>query len=280
MRFGYTLPNNWGITDIDGLVGLAPQAEEAGFSSLWVNHHVLNIGYVYDRLGDRPYYDALTVLTYAAARTSRVRLGTSVLVLSYLHPMTLAKQLATLDVFSGGRVIAGVGVGSLPEENDRLGVVAYDRRGAYADESIKVMRTLWDDDDPAFEGEFFRFDGVKASPKPAQARLPVVIGGNRRPALRRVARLADGWHPLGVSPDGLRERLVTLDEELAAAGRARADIEVSLRWDVRPDGDPAKLADRVAAYAEAGVAEIVFSVGAPELDVHRRMIDQLATLAH
>lgn len=273
MRFGYTLPNNWGITDIEGLTALAPMAEEAGFDSVWVNHHVLNIGYVFDRLGDRPYHDALTVLTYAAARTSRVRLGTSVLVLSYLHPMTLAKTLATIDAFSGGRVIAGVGVGSLQEENDRLGVVPYARRGAYADESIKVMRTLWDDADPAFSGEFFDFDGVKAAPKPAQARLPIVVGGNKRHALRRVASLADGWHPLGLSPDGYRARLVTLDEELAEAGRTRAEIDLSLRWDVRPDGD---VRARVAEYAEAGVQEIVFSVGSPDLDVHRAMIEQLA----
>ena len=105
------------------------QAEQAGFDSVWVNHHVINVGYIADRLGDKPYYDALTVLGWVGAKTERVRLGTSVLVLPYLHPMVLAKALATLDQLSGGRVIAGLGVGSLPEENSILGV-EYEDRGA------------------------------------------------------------------------------------------------------------------------------------------------------
>src|SRR5262245_5166881 len=129
MQFGFVLPNNWGIDDAGAVVDLAQRAEAAGFDSVWVNHHLLNVGYVGDRLGDRPYHDALTVLTWAAATTSRVELGTSVLVIAYLNPFVLAKALATLDQLSGGRVRCGVGVGSLPEENDVIGVVAYDDRG-------------------------------------------------------------------------------------------------------------------------------------------------------
>ena len=102
--------------------------ERLGFDSVWVAHHVFNIGYVRERLGERPYHDALTILTWAAAKTSRVELGTSVLVLPYLHPATLAKQLATLDHLSKGRLVVGVGVGSLPEENAALNV-PYAERG-------------------------------------------------------------------------------------------------------------------------------------------------------
>ena len=97
------------------------RAEELGYDSVWVNHHILNVGYIYDRLENRPYYDALTFLTWVAAMTKRVRLGTTVLVLPYLNPLVLAKTVATLDAMSGGRVTLGVGVGMLREENEALG---------------------------------------------------------------------------------------------------------------------------------------------------------------
>ena len=276
MRFGYTIPNNWGIADVEGLVALGPAAEERGFDSLWVNHHLLNIGYVRDRLGAGDYFDALTLLTWVAARTSKVRLGTSVLVLPYCNPFGLAKSLATLDVLSGGRVIAGLGVGSLEAEHAQVASVDYADRGAWTDEAIGLMRALWTEDEPAFEGRWLRVGGAHVAPKPTQTPLPVVIGGNRRPALRRVARFAQGWHPLGPSPEGLRTRLVTLDEELAAVGRSRADIQISLRWDIRPGKDVAPLLEE---YAAAGVDEVVWSLSTPDLDEVRRELDRLAAVA-
>jgi probable F420-dependent oxidoreductase len=264
MRFGYTLPNNWGVADPADVVGLAPLIEERGYHSVWVNHHVLNVGYVADRLGDRPYHDALTVLTWVAARTARLRLGTSVLVMPYLNPVGLAKTLATLDQLSGGRVTCGVGVGSLQPEHEATSPhLPYAERGAFTDAALQTMRDLWAGN----------WDGLVASPRPRQARLPIVVGGNKRPALRRVARFGDGWHPLGVSPEGLGRRLAVLDEELAAAGRSRSEIEVSLRWDVRPDTD---VGERLAAYAAAGVSEVVWSVGSPDIGLQREMIERLA----
>jgi probable F420-dependent oxidoreductase len=264
MRFGYTLPNNWGVADPAEVVELASLVEDRGYHSVWVNHHVLNVGYVGERLGDRPYHDALTVLTWVAARTSTLRLGTSVLVLPYLNPVGLAKTLATLDQLSAGRVTCGVGVGSLQAEHEAtVPHLPFAERGRFTDEALATMRALWDGN----------WNGLVASPRPRQARLPIVVGGNKRPALRRVARFGDGWHPLGVSPEGLARRLEVLDAELAAAGRSRADIEVSIRWDVRPDAD---VEERLAAYAEAGVAEVVWSVGSPDIDLQRRMIDRLA----
>ena len=167
MKFGWILPNNWGVQRAVDVIDLGVRAESLGYDSVWVNHHVLNVGYVGERLGDRPYYDALTTLTWIAARTGRLRLGTSVLVLPYLNPLVLAKTVATLDVFSGGRVTLGVGVGMLPAENRALGS-DYATRGAYADESIRVMRELWTAPEPSFHGRFFRFDRVKFSPKPLQ----------------------------------------------------------------------------------------------------------------
>jgi probable F420-dependent oxidoreductase len=274
MRFGVTLTNNWGVPDVGALVALGPWAESLGYHSVWVNHHVLNIGYVHDRLGSAPYHDALTVLTWVAARTERVRLGTSVLVLPYLHPMTLAKTLATLDQLSGGRVVAGVGVGSLQAEHDLLGIVPFGERGAYSDEFLDVLRALWEQPEPHHTGRYFRLEGALASPKPVQTPLPVVVGGNKRVALRRVAKRAQGWHPLGVSPDGLAARLVILDEELAAAGRRREDIGISLRWDIKADTD---LRPALERYQELGVSEIVWSLGTPDTELFRRTFDRLAT---
>ena len=184
MKLGFVLPNNWGLHDPAAVVGLGVAAEERGLDSVWVNHHVVNVGYIAERLGDRPYYDALTTLAWVGAKTTRIRLGTSVLVLPYLHPMVLAKELATIDQLSGGRLIAGVGVGSLPEENAILGV-GYDDRGKRADECIGVMRALWAAGPADFDGDHYRMDGVVASPKPIQDDLEVWIGGS-------VGRPADG----------------------------------------------------------------------------------------
>ena len=290
MRFGFTLPNNWGLEDPQDVVDLGVAAEEAGFDSVWVNHHVLNVGYVADRLGHRPYYDALTILTWAAARTTRVKLGTSVLVVPYLHPMTLAKALATLDHLSRGRLIVGVGAGSLPEENAALGV-PYDTRGAYTDESLAVLKELWTAPEPAFHGTFFDFSDVLAAPKPRQSpHPPIVIGGNRRPALRRVARYGDGWHPMSLPPESVAARLIVLGEELALVGRSLSEISVSIRLDVvvledgaalRPGGSPltgsvAHIRQQVERYRDVGVQEIILSISSSDLARQHSMLDRLA----
>ena len=240
MKFGWILPNNWGVGRPADVIDLGVRAEPLGYDSVWVNHHVLNVGYVGERLGDRPYYDALTTLTWIAARTERLRLGTSVLVLPYLHPMVLAKAVATLDVMSGGRVTLGVGVGSLPAENRALGS-DYATRGAYASESIRVMRELWTAPEPSFAGRYFRFDGVRFSPKPLQpGGVPILVGGGSRAALARCARLGDGWHPMDAPLPRLRDR-VTRAAPTVVRARTRqrnlprivARCELDLRDDPR-----------------------------------------------
>ncbi|MYI82534.1 MAG: TIGR03619 family F420-dependent LLM class oxidoreductase, partial [Chloroflexi bacterium] len=232
MRIGFALPNHWGVEDPEDLLDLAERAEGTGFSSVWVSHHILNAGYVGERLGLKPYWDALTLLSWVAARTERVRLGTSVLVLPYLHPMALAKQLATIDVMCGGRLDVGVGVGSMPEENEALGI-DYHTRGAVADECIDVMKALWADGAASYAGTHYAFQDAVASPKPLQQpNPPLLIGGNGVPALRRVARCGDGWHPYLLGPEQMEQRLPRLEEELAKAGRSRDQISVSLRVDI------------------------------------------------
>ena len=255
MRFGFVIPNNVGIDNIDDLINLGIRAEELGYDSLWVNHHVLHVGYVKDRLGTKPYQDALTVLTWLAAQTSTIKLGTSVLVMPYLHPMVLAKQIATLDQLSRGRLILGLGAGSLPDENALLGV-PYESRGSYCNEFVQVLKALWTDDTASFKGDYFDFDQLCSSPKPSQQpHPPIVIGGNRAPALRRAARYGDGWHPLNVSPEGVTRRLAAIREEANLAGRPEATSMVQVRL-----GMERVNAESAAEYEAAGVTDLVMHV--------------------
>ena len=209
MNMGYVIPQNWGLADPADVIELGGRAEALGYDSVWVSHHILNVGYVHERLGDRPYYDALTTLTWVAARTTRVRLGTTVPLLPYLNPLVLAKTVVTL----------GVGVATLEEENRALSS-NYATRGAYANEAIQVLRELWTADDPAFAGRFFNFAAVRFSPRPRQpGGVPILVGGGSRAALGRCARLGDGWNPIGGSVAALKARIGTLSELWAEHGR-------------------------------------------------------------
>lgn len=272
MEFGFVLPNNWGLDDPEPIVELAVEAEERGFDSVWVNHHVINIGYIADRLDDRPYYDALTTLVWVGARTERVLLGTSVLVMPYLHPMNLAKAVATLDRLSGGRVVVGLGVGSLPEENAALGV-DYAERGARSDEFIEVMRRLWAPGPASFEGRYYRMSEVVASPTPLSAQERVWIGGRGGPARRRAARFGNAWHPM-CSIGGLSRRLPAMVEALAAEGRSRDDLIVAPRVAVDQVPDAAA----VEAWREAGADQLIVGTTTADLDEIRAGLRAVAGL--
>ena len=141
MKFGFSLSNNQGIDDVQAIVRLAIRAEELGFDSVWASDHVFNVSYVFERIGDKPYYDPLTILSYIAAVYTRIRLGTSVLVLPITIPCA-RQAAATLDVLCGGRLILGVSVGVIEQEFNALGS-AYAERGAITDEAIAIMQALW-----------------------------------------------------------------------------------------------------------------------------------------
>jgi probable F420-dependent oxidoreductase len=180
----------------------------------------------------------------------------------------LAKTAATLDVLSGGRLILGVGVGSIEKEIQAMGS-PFAERGAVTDEAIAVMRALWTQEDPSFDGKYSRFAGMKFSPKPLQKpSIPVVIGGVSRAAIRRAARVGDGWQPLGLSPEALGQGITLLREEALARGRDVSKIPVSIAMGLEAPTsrrryalgkDPAEILQNAKAYAGLGVETLVIS---------------------
>jgi probable F420-dependent oxidoreductase len=283
MRIGISLLNNWGIEDAQALVGLATRAEELGFDSVWAHDHVFNVGHVFDRIGGRPYYEPLTLLTYVAARTTRVGLGTSVLVLPYHNPIRLAKTAATLDVLSGGRLILGVGVGAIENEMEAMGT-RFKERGTFTDEAMAVMRALWTEEDPRFAGTYSRFAGMKFSPKPVQRPIPLIIGGISLAAIRRAARHGDGWQPLGLTPEALAAGMTALREEARVCGRDIAEVPVSIALSIAASTarraalgtTPAEIARNAKRYADIGVDTLVVSATTSDAREARATMEMVA----
>ena len=276
MKIGFGIPNNQGFEDPNDLIALAVEAERSGCNSVWVREHLFHSSYVAERLGNRPYYDALTILTAIACATEKVKLGTSVLVLPWHDPPRLGKMVATLDQLSGGRVCLGVGVATTRDEFENLGV-DFASRGKRTNEILGALQALWTQDTPAFEGEFYRYSGLKFSPKPKQKPYPpILVGGASLPAKRRVAKYGDGWHTLRQSPrqvaEGRREIVELTEIEGRDPTQLRYSITVALRFsDTAPSepvhdrmtlsGEPEEIAETVRAYRDAGIDEIVVGIG-------------------
>lgn len=205
MKYGVILPNLGALAHPHILTSLAHRAEELGFDGVFVSDHVIlpttpGSRYPYRSDGtfplrpDENILEPVTTLSYLAAITTRVHLGFSVLVLPYRHPVLNAKMLGNLDVFSGGRLIVGVGVGWMEEEFVALGA-DYAHRGQVTDEHIMLMHNLWSRDEPEFAGEHYQLSGMTMYPKTHQRpHPPIWTGGISPSALRRAARLGDGWH--------------------------------------------------------------------------------------
>jgi probable F420-dependent oxidoreductase len=255
MRLGIHLPQYRDPFSGRELAAAARAAEEAGADDVWVSDHlILPPG---SRHPPTAFHDALTVLTWAAAATGRVGLGTSVLVVPYRHPVALAKSLASLDDLSGGRVIAGLASGWMESEFRALGV-PFAGRGRRTDAAIAVMRGLWAGAH-GYEWLGERVDDVELAPPPARpGGPPVWIGGNSDAGLRRAARLGDAWHTTIHEPDALAERLAALDRELERSGRRRGDLIVS----ARAHGDPATIAALAPRLAALGVDHLLVSLPA------------------
>jgi probable F420-dependent oxidoreductase len=260
MKIGVTIPNSWGVEDVSEVVRLGKLAEELGYASVWTMDHLFNTGYVRARLDDRPYYHPLAILTSVAAVTSRVQLGTSVLVLPYHNSVDLAKYAATLDQLSKGRLVLGVGAGAMVEEFEALGVSLKDR-GSLTSESIRVMKELWTNPAPSYHSARWDFDDLRFSPKPYKRdRLPILVGGASPGALRRAALLGDGWHPSGPPANEYAALADQVRSTAAAAGRDPGAIEMSLRLNPTEGLKASRLTDVLGEYQQAGVDHVCLAL--------------------
>jgi probable F420-dependent oxidoreductase len=275
MRFGVQLPQYGRFAGPDALLRMARAAEDLGWDAVWTSDHVVIPRPHTDRFTE-VFYDVIATLGFVAARTGRVRLGTSVLLLPYRHPVMLAKQVATLDALSKGRTIIGVAPGWMAEEFEILGV-PHRGRGKLHDETLRAMIQMWTSEDTAFAGEHYRFPGFAFAPRPVQKPYPPIwIGGNDRRALRRTVELGTGWHPItslriGLTLEQLGERIRELRELAGKHGRDPEEITLSLRaplaFEAGPGrlsefltfiGDPDAITRRLDRCAALGITDVLF----------------------
>lgn len=263
----------------------ARSAEERGYDSFWVGEHLAFFdsyepaypGSDDGRIPIAPTEgmpDPLLLLTAAATVTSRIRLATGICLLPQRSLPYTAKEVATLDWLSGGRVDFGVGVGWQREEFDAAGV-PWERRGARTDEYLDALVALWTSDPSSFDGEFVRFAPCRLHPKPASdPHTRLIIGGHAPAALRRTARIGDGWFGWYLDPTGSAQLVAQLADEVAAAGRTMADVEITVQ--VKPGQFRA---EDIAAFAEAGVQQLTLMVRPTSVDHAQRALDKMQPLA-
>ena len=245
------------------IVTAAEAAESLGYRTVWVVDHIVlpakvEGGYPFNPLD--PFLEPLTVLGALALRTTRVKLGTAVLVLPYRHAIYTAKSLATVDVLSGGRLVVGVGAGWMEPEFAALGIPIAER-GSRTNETIDVLKALWTQDTPSYAGRHFQFSNIKFVPQPVQKpRPPILVGGMTKGALQRVARRGDGWIALGKGPEDLKAPLETLRALTVKAGRKPEELHISMLPLACPSLE--QVIKDVPHYADLGVHHLYLSLRA------------------
>ncbi len=270
MRFGVHLPQFGRIASPEAIQQAALKAEELGFDDVWASDHLVvpaESSYVPSH-----FYEPVVTLTWAAAITRRVGIGTTVLVLPYRHPLHLAKELVTLDRLSGGRLTVGAAAGWLEAEFEALGV-PFSERGARTDEALDVLRACWEQDPVSFHGPRIHLNELRVSPKPGR-RIPIWIGGASEAALRRAVRAGDGWHGTFMSPEETRPILMRLRAE-----RPGDDFTLSMRvaWDGLSDKAD-DLRRRLELFQRMGLQHLLASPGQPTLDRWLASMEALAKL--
>lgn len=312
MNYGFYLPTRGATTTAEALATLGKHGESLGFHSAVIADHVvfpteIHSAYPYTVSGAFPGHgdalEQLTLMAFVAGISQTLRLVTSVMILPYRNPVLTAKMLATIDVLSKGRLTVGVGVGWLREEFEALYAPDFDRRGAVSNEYLQIFKTLWTQDPAEFSGQFYQFKGLHCLPQPIQKpHPPIWIGGHSRPALRRVAKYGDGWHPVGANPavplhpQELQAALDDLKRLLEAERRQPDAVTISLKaplYDVSPSRDietQAGLARRpfsgsvdaiaadIAAYERLGVSELIVDFRSDDLHQSLDGMEHFATV--
>jgi len=262
----------------------AHAVEQLGFESLWVPEHPIlpvdpktpfpaggPIPDVYAHMSDQ-----FICLAMAAATTSKIKLATGITLVPEHNPIIAAKQIATLDHFSGGRVIYGIGAGWLREESEIMGV-DFPRRWTQTAEFVAAMRELWTRPEASFAGKYVNFPAVRSYPKPAQpAGPPVLIGSRDKNALKRVAKWGDGWFPNRVTPDEMKRDLATLRQECTAVGRDFAKLDITVMGGI--PGDRAAVQAELARFGEVGVGRFVLALGTLTPSDYQSKLERTASL--
>jgi probable F420-dependent oxidoreductase len=283
MEFGICVPHYGKPIEIDRILEIAKRAETLGFASVWVTDHILvprtmNIIYRDNML------EPLALLSHLAAVVSRVRLGTSVIILPYRSPIIVAKMLATIDQLSGGRVILGTGAGWMEEEFQALNA-PFTERGDYCDECLRIIRQAWTQDTISMQGKFHRYEDMQPSPRPVQAGGPPIwVGGNSARSRRRVAELGDGWHSSGLHAAEMAPGCAHVQELWAKNDRqgtpvfsARIALSIegvsqevtsyaSRRVRSSICGSEAAVVEQLGAFKELGLEHVVFEMSTQSHD--------------
>ncbi|MBI3325198.1 MAG: LLM class F420-dependent oxidoreductase [Nitrospinae bacterium] len=279
------------------LLSMAKHAEAWGFDSLWASDHLIippleTSRYPGSATGQFPdswlqrYFEPLAVLNYLAGCTSRIRLGTSVLILPMRNPIETAKEVAGADVLSQGRILFGVGVGWFKEE---FGVLKepFHERGRRTDEYLQICKVLWTQEPATFQGRYYQFKEARFGPKPVQQpHPPILIAGHSPAAIRRAARLGDGWHPFALTPEGLQAVLPQFQAAVKEAGRHIEEIEISvkvrLRFGESPDpqpplhGSPEQIIATIKQYEGLGVRHLILDFVPETIDNALATMDRFA----
>jgi probable F420-dependent oxidoreductase len=305
LEYGLHLPASSAAVKPEELVRFAQRAEALGFYCITIADHVIvpthiSVPYPYTVDGKYPgtgyHLETLTTMSFLAGATDRIRFITSVMILPYRNPIVTAKMLASLDVLSGGRVIVGAGVGWMKEEFETIRTEAYEERGKVTDEYIAAFRELWTSNKPSFNGKYCSFSDIIFLPKPVQKpTIPIWIGGHSKQAIRRAARLGDGWHPIGgvptipLEPEGIKKDLEMLVDYALKAGRDPKQIRIVLKGSLfdrekqitpgkrrRFIGAAEEIASDIRDYRGAGVDTMIFDVRQPSFNATMERMEWMA----
>lgn len=309
MLFGFALPGRGPLATPEALTKLAERADALRYASVFVTDHVViptsySSPYPYSTTGrftgdwTNGYLEPLAMMGVLVGLTSRVKIGTSVLVVPYRNPVVTAKMLATMDVMSGGRVILGAGVGWMKEEFETLQSPPFAERGKVTDEYLRLMREMWTKEPAEFTGAHYRLPPVSALPKPRQpGGIPIWIGGHTDVALRRAGEMADAWHPIGMRPPAMllpaeyAEKVNVIHGWARKAGRDPKAISLSLRvpLELAPKRGKATVSDQpgfrggaadvirhIKSYQALGVSHFVFDLAPADLTGQLALMERFA----
>ena len=300
MEYGFVLPK---FISNEKLLLFVKSVESLGFHSIWASDHVVlpiertNL-YPYTDDGsftaspEDPQLDALILLSFLASHSEKIKIGTSVLIAPYRNPILQAKMLASLDVLTGGRVICGLGVGWWKEEFAAL-QAPFEDRGLATDEYIQIFKTLWQDNEPEFNGETYQFSNIAFFPKPNG--IPIWIGGHTKRAIRRTVKYGDAWHPTRLTPEKIKEMKLYLDKQCQIHERNTEEITISLKrtlhfTDIGINTNSKlrsqsalidstnKIIEDIKKCAEVGIKQLTFDFQTNNLDECVNIMEHLANV--